>query len=123
MQLPQMQTPLTPQTPADAGQATAYDERKRCVTQIKLLMEQPHTELPQAELWLSLAAIAEAEKGLANAKPEIDGYLSSAQVLLSSPELPHDATYAAACRRFAPIFEKYGRTAFAKQLLQTAASL
>ena len=98
-----------------------YAERKACVDRIKELMKEKHTELAQAELWLKMADIATREKG-ENA-PEIGAYLSSAQAQMSAPELPHDAAYADACRRFAPTFAKLGREAYAKQLLQNASML
>lgn len=97
-------------------------ERKAIVEELKPLLTQEHTQLAQAKLWLSMAALAAEEKGEAG-KFEIEGYLSSAQAQLVSPELVHDKDYAAACRQFAPVFEQYGRGAFAKQLLQNAALL
>ncbi len=98
-----------------------YAERKACVTAITELMQKEHTELQQAELWLQMVDIAAREKG--DGAPEIGAYLSSAQAQISAPTLSHDAAYAAACRRFAPVFAKYGREAYAKQLLTEASML
>ena len=102
-------------------QSDFYAERKACVDKLKELMSKKHTELAQAELWLQMADIAVREKG--DSAPEIGAYLSSAQAQMSAPELPHDAAYADACRRFAPTFAKLGREAYAKQLLQNASML
>lgn len=57
-------------------------ERKAIITQLKTLLPREGTQLAQAEIWLSMAAIAEAEKGAEAAKSEIDGYLSTVMVLL-----------------------------------------
>lgn len=98
-----------------------YAERKACVDALKELMAKEHTELAQAELWLNMADIAAREKG--EGAPEIAAYLTSAQAQMSAPEVPHDKAYADACRRLAPLFAKFGREAYAKQLLQTASML
>lgn len=104
---------------ADADAARDFaSERRQCVETVKTLMKQEHTELAQAECWLTLASIAAEEKNAA--APEIQGYLSSAQLQLESPALPHDRIYAEACRRFAPTFEKFGRADYAAALRRLA---
>lgn len=97
-------------------------ERKALVEALKPLLKEEGTQLVQAELWLSLASLSAEEKGTAG-NFEVEGYLSSAQAQLVSPELVHDKAYADMCRKAAPVFEKLGRAPFAKQLLQNAASL
>lgn len=97
-----------------------FEARRACVHTLTELMQNEHTELAQAELWLQMADIAAQEKG--EDAPEIGAYLSSAQAQISAPDLPHDAVYGDACRRFAPQFAKFGREAYAKELL-TAASM
>ncbi len=98
-----------------------YTERKACVNAITELMQKEHTELQQAELWLQMVDIAAREKG--DDAPEIGAYLSSAQAQISAPDLPHDAAYAAACRRFAPVFARFGRKDYANTLLAAASML
>lgn len=98
-------------------------ERQALITEYKALMKQKGSQLAQAEIWMQLTALAAAEKGLPAAKTEIGGYLSSAHALLIAPEVPHDAAYGDACRRYAPVFEQYGRTEAAMALRRNAALL
>lgn len=97
-------------------------ERKALVEELKPLLKEEGTQLKQAELWLKLADLSAEEKGT-KGNFEVEGYLSSAQAQLVAPELVHDKAYAEACRKAAPVFDRLGRGAFAKQLLQNASLL
>lgn len=116
-----MPRPVDPKPVCAAQEPAERDfaaERKQCVETVKTLMKQEHSELALAECWLTLADIAAAEKD--PTAPEIQGYLSSAQMQLDSPALPHDRVFAEACRRFAPVFAQYGRADYAATLRRLA---
>ncbi|MBR0086925.1 MAG: tetratricopeptide repeat protein [Lachnospiraceae bacterium] len=95
---------------ADLG---LYDEAEAYFFKaIEQMKQVKNGELEQAVTYLNLADIQYEDD------PKIAEYLDLAERFLNTETLPRDSYYAYMVDKCAPVFESYGRTAFAEELMR-----
>ena len=87
---------------------------------IDILQNTDRGALEEAVTELNLANLAEAEQGLLKAEEEIEQRLDRAEHLLENSNLEHNGDYAFVCEKCAPVFDYYGRFAYAAELKERA---
>lgn len=87
---------------------------------IEVMKKQEHGEAEIAITYLNLADLTAAELGIEAADEKISGYLSKAEELLNTADLPKDGYYAYVCEKCAPVFGYYGYFLFENELNRRA---
>ena len=83
----------------------------------------PNSEPEQAVTMLNLANLAEAELGIEDGWEKIENYLDKAYLLLETPGIPKNGNYAFVCSKCAPVFDYYGRFAYAQELSERSKNI
>lgn len=87
---------------------------------VEIMRKQEHGEAEEAISWLNLADLTAARDGEEQGAERIGEYLSRAETLLNTPDLPRDGDYAFVCEKCAPVFGYYGYFMTARELTSRA---
>lgn len=98
-----------------------FKEAQTCYEKaLQVMGREKNGQLECAITYMNLADNLSAEKGLDEAEPQVEGYLSKAKELLDTKDLPRDGYYAFVCEKCAPGFSCYGQFAYADELAARA---
>lgn len=96
------------------------EARECCEKAIRVMAAQEHGEAEMAISYCNLADLTAAEKGLEAGEEEISGYLTEAERLLDTQNLPRNGYYAYVCEKCAPAFGYYGFFLTEQKLMKRA---